>query len=162
MDVLRGCRRFIPRRSISPSQSDRVDSSIPRCLSLYFQHPMYHFYLFIDIIQLFPYTCTLGKDKYCFQLLRAIRKNIFDARNKIKILFESIMENVENDTTILQNYTSLSVVAVATVAGLYAASQKIFHAVSGTSLRDVIFLRLSIARYPFCFCIVPSLHSHLN
>jgi len=65
---------------------------------------------------------------------------------------------------ILQNYTSLSlsVVAVATVPELYAASQKIFHAVSSTSLRDVIFLRLSIARYPFCFCIVSSLHNHLN
>lgn len=83
-------------------------------------------------------------------------------RNKIKISFKSIVETLKR----YYKYCKTTQVSLSLPWQRYRSfmqpSQKIFHAVSSTSLRDVIFLRLSIARYPFCFCIVPSLHSHLN
>ncbi|EFN65660.1 hypothetical protein EAG_10917 [Camponotus floridanus] len=49
----------------------------------------------------------------------------------------------------IPNCTNLAIVTVATVPELHAASQKIFHIVSGTSVRNTIFLRLSNSSLSF-------------
>lgn len=79
-----------------------------------------------------------------FQLLRSKRRNIFVC-NKIKHLLRSIMEMSLQYRKLYKSRCRY----VTTVPELCAASQKIFHIVSGTSLRNTIFLRLSNSSLSF-------------